>query len=113
MSEKMKNLLGDILFLLIGVGMYIYANTSNFPIRSRGDVGSAYVPKLVCLLMIILSLIKIVMILANPRMSTKKEKSENVNYTKGFLVILVLAVYCFAFKKIGFPLLTPSCCFWK
>lgn len=107
MSEKLKNLLGDILFLTIGIGMYLYASTSNFPIRSRGDVGSAYVPKLVCLLIIVLSLIKIIMILANSRMSTKKEKADNVNYVKGALVILVLAVYCFAFKTVGFPLLTP------
>ena len=107
MSEKLKNLLGDILFLVVGIVMYIYANTADYPIRSRGDVGSAFVPKLVCLIMIVLSVIKIIMILTNPRISTQKEKNPNVNFRKGFLVILVLAVYCIAFRSVGFPILTP------
>ena len=107
MSEKMKNLLGDVLFLVIGVGMYIYASVVDYPIRSQGDVGSVFVPKLVCLLMIILSVLKIVLILINPRMSAKKETADNVNYVKGALVILVLAVYCIAFNKIGFLIMTP------
>lgn len=107
MSEKLKCLLGDILFLVIGTGMYVYASAANYPVRTRGDVGSAFVPKLICLLIIVLSLIKIVMILANPRMSTQREKSENVSYGKGFAVIGVLAVYCAAFSRIGFLILTP------
>lgn len=107
MSEKRKGLLGQLLFLAIGVGMYAYTVVSDFQIRSANDIGSGGVPKIICGIIIALSLIKIVMLVLDKSVSDKAVKNENIHYSKGIAVIGVLAIYCFAIKAIGFPILNP------
>jgi len=107
MSNKFKKILAQILFLIIGAVMYVYANISDFPIRSKGDVGSAYVPKLVCILIICLSIIKIIMILRDKTIANTKGNYEDTNFKKGLAVIGILAAYCVLLKIVGFPVLTP------
>ena len=113
MSEKAKALLGQVLFLAIGVGMYAYTVASDFQIRSKNDIGSGGVPKIICGLIIVLSVIKIIMILRDKNISSEPVVNGNLNVRKGMLVIGILAVYCFAMKSIGFFILNPLMLFFE
>lgn len=107
MSEKQKAILGQLIFLEIGIGMYAYTIFSNFQIRSKNDIGSGGVPKIVCAIIILLTIIKLIIILTDKTISTEKKTNDNVNLPKGFAVMAVLGLYCFLIKPIGFPILTP------
>ncbi len=107
MSNTAKQICGQLIFLLIGVGMYIYADISDFPILSANDIGSGSVPKIVCGLIVALALLKIFTILRSARKTEERSADAEKNWRKGLLVIAVLAAYCFTIKSVGFPVANP------
>ena len=104
MNDRQKNFIGQFTFLLIGVGFYVYTDFSNFEILSRNDIGSGGVPKIICILIIALSALKILLTLSNNTTRDNSIVRTNINYLKGTAIIGVLMLYCLTIKKIGFPI---------
>lgn len=107
MSEKKRALIAQLVFLVIGVGMFIYADTSNFRIIYKNDIGSGGVPKIVSGAIALLSVIKIVLILVDKKMSDRTSENSDLDLKKGLACVALLGAYVFSLKKIGFPIATP------
>ena len=100
MTNKQRNLLTYVLFLIFGVFMFIQSQGVKHKIAS--DVGSGYVPAFIAGCLIVVSVSKLIITL------TRKDPADNVvkksdSSTKGGIVtILIMLAYMLAFEPVGF-----------
>ena len=100
MTNKQRNLLTSVLFLIFGVFMFIQSQGVKHKIAS--DVGSGYVPAFIAGCHIVVSVSKLIITL------TRKDPADNVvkksdSSTKGGIVtILIMLAYMLAFEPVGF-----------
>ena len=100
MTNKQRNLLTSVLFLIFGVFMFIQSQGVKHKIAS--DVGSGYVPAFIAGCLIVVSVSKLIITL------TRKDPADNVvkksdSSTKGGIVtILIMLAYMLAFEPVGF-----------
>ena len=100
MTNKQRNLLTSVLFLVFGVFMFIQSQSVKHKIAS--DVGSGYVPAFIAGCLIVVSVSKLIITL------TRKDPADNVvkksdSSTKGGIVtILIMLAYMLVFEPVGF-----------
>ena len=100
MTNKQRNLLTSVLFLIFGVFMFIQSQSVKHKIAS--DVGSGYVPAFIAGCLIVVSVSKLIITL------TRKDPADNVvkksdSSTKGGIVtILIMLAYMLVFEPVGF-----------
>lgn len=104
MTEKIKNLICSVSFLLIGV--FIYVEASQIKVIMAKDLGSGFFPKVVGVAMILMALLELVLTLVeNRKDSTETAKPDNTadEDKKGmFLTILCMIGYAVLFEPLGF-----------
>ncbi len=97
--NKKKELAVGVVFLMLGLGMF-FMSFAMQPVIAN-DIGPGFLPKIVGIGFIVLSVIKLIM-----TFSLSSEKSvpsgERPAYGKGFLTVLVFTLYVLTFKSVGF-----------
>ena len=104
MSEKNRDLIS--IFFIVLFSIILYINTLTIPIRIQGELGSAFMPRLVLAGIIIMSLIKLIFVLTNKKDNYKKKVYSSEPLTKGLLTILMLFIYMLLLENLGFILST-------
>lgn len=96
-----KDFIAGIVFIIISVVMFL--DTYTFPITPVQGAGPAFWPRLLSILLVILSVILII----NSFKSQEKnvDKPKKANY-KPYLGILLSVLYFLLFRKVGFVVMT-------
>ena len=102
MTEKNKNIIISILFIILGG--FVYMESLGIKHMMRNDVGSAFFPKIVAVITIVIAGVRLAF-------SLKEGKSESKSNTKsdltgGWITILLLSVYVLIFAPVGFIIST-------
>lgn len=97
MSDKKKNILISILFIIFGA--FVYVQSLEIDTVMQNDVGSAFFPKVVAVAIIGIGMLKLVL---SFKENDDKPKEESKSVAGGWLTILLLGVYVMIFNRIGF-----------
>ena len=97
MSEKKKNLVTSIVFLLFGA--FVYVQSLGIKHMMKNDVGSAFFPKVVAVAITGVSVIRLIMTLREPAGERKKSNSD---LKGGWLTIVLIAAYVMVFQPVGY-----------
>lgn len=95
MSSKKADFIASIIMLFIGI--YVLIEVSNFRKISSLDIGPAFFPKILGILLIIFALLI-------SFKAIKKNNNEKINFVNKNLIIVLLSIilYCVLFNVIGF-----------
>lgn len=98
MTKKVKEILISVVFMLIGI--FIYLQAMNIEPLMKNELGSGYFPKVVAGTMIVLSIL-------NLFLNLKKTHIEDENNTKsdlfgGLSTIALIGIYSLLYQKVGF-----------
>ena len=100
MTNKQRNLLTSVLFLIFGVFMFIQSQGVKHKIAS--DVGSGYVPAFIAGCLIVVSAAKLIITLTRHDPDADKKQKSDSSTVGGVVTILIILVYMLAFEKVGF-----------
>ncbi|AOT69829.1 tripartite tricarboxylate transporter TctB family protein [Geosporobacter ferrireducens] len=100
MSEKQKDIVSSMIFLILGVSVYLYSGTIKTIIKA--DVGPAFAPKIVTMGIIILAVIKLGLSIKKNTPEYTKKTTKNENTLNGLLTIVALGLYVALFDVLGF-----------
>ena len=101
--SKRTELLTAFVFAIIGV--YMVFSSQSMTAKIANDIGPGFVPKLVGIGFILLSISKVLFTLNAKAKTVKKSKPENrVMLIKGLATIALFSVYVVTFKYLGFIL---------
>ncbi|SNS70703.1 Tripartite tricarboxylate transporter TctB family protein [Anaerovirgula multivorans] len=100
MSEKQKDILSSMIFLIIGVAVFAYSATIQTVIKA--DVGPAFAPKIVTMGIIILAVVKLGLSIKKNTPEYTKKSTKNENTLNGLLTIVALGLYVALFNVLGF-----------
>lgn len=103
MNTRTRDLLCGAVFFLLGIFMYL--ETRGIPTIIENEVGSAFVPKRVAVVMICLAGLLIAVTFF--RKGTAEVKTAG-DLKGGASTIIALAAYVFLFDKLGFIIATTS-----
>lgn len=102
MNAKVRDISCGVMFLLIGV--FMYWGIRNVPNIIENEVGSAFVPRLVSVVLMCLAGLLIVLSIS------KNERPEDAQHTGdvkgGILTIVALGAYVLLFNRLGFIVAT-------
>ena len=102
MKEKTRDIISALILLAVSaVGLYLSRDIPE-PFREY-DLGAAFLPQLVLILIGALSLLKIVVALIENK-PDRVEKTDLSHSVKGFSTIVLVGLYCFCFQPVGFLL---------
>lgn len=98
MTKKVKEILISVVFMLVGI--FIYLQAMNIEPLMKNELGSGYFPKVVTGTMIVLSIL-------NLFLNLKKTHIEDKNNTKsdlfgGLSTIALIGIYSLLYQKVGF-----------
>ena len=104
MTEKTKNLICSVGFLLIGA--FIYVQASEIKVVMAKDLGSGFFPKVVGVAMILMALLELVLTLVaakkDPAEAEKTEDTADDDKKGMLLTILCMVGYAALFEPLGF-----------
>ena len=103
MTDKKRDLLCSIIFLIFGIFMFVQSAAIK-PLMGSKDVGSGFVPKIVAGVIIAIAAFKLITTLMNKKPEKKIE--DNGDKMGGLLTIALLLIYSVLFDKLGFILST-------
>lgn len=97
MVSKVNEQVTSLLFLFLGVGMVVLSGSLQPVIEN--DVGSGFLPKVVGIGFIVLSLLKLAL-----SFNLKQKQKQHIAYDmkKGLLTIFIFTVYVVTIKYLGF-----------
>lgn len=101
MSDKKKNLLLSVLFLALGA--FIFAESLGIKHMMKNDVGSAFFPKVIAVMILAVAAIRLVMALREKDTEAKRSGSDMKG---GWMTIALIAVYVLVFEPVGFLIST-------
>ena len=104
MSEKKKNILTSVVFLLFGG--FVYAQSLGIRHMMKNDVGSAFFPKVVAVAMILFAVIRLLQTLRMHETDGKKESESDAK--GGWLTVALIIGYVAIFNPVGFILSTMA-----
>lgn len=98
MTQKKRDLAIGILFLAFSAGLFLEAGQYTSVIQ--GDMGSLFMPRLIAVLIAVLSVVKIVGALRTPEKA--REEADKSDKLGGGLTAALIVGYALAFKPLGF-----------
>lgn len=101
MTDKKKNILTSILFLAFGA--FVFFESLGIKHVMKNDVGSAFFPKVISVVMITVALVRLVMAL---REKEEAAKATDSDMKGGWETILLMCAYVLAFQPVGFIIST-------
>jgi len=100
MTNKQRNLLTSVLFLVFGI--FFLFQSLQIPHKIESDVGSGYVPAFICICIIIVAAAKLLITLTRQD-PYADVKDKGMGSTKGGVVtILIILAYVLLFEPLGF-----------
>lgn len=104
MSKQIREYLGSAMFLIFGVALMLGSRSITTFIEN--DVGPAFMPKLVGISIVVLSLIKLIINIKD-KTDTKEDSKSKEGIEKGGIYTLVLVfAYFLVLNKLGFIIST-------
>ncbi|MZQ99694.1 MAG: tripartite tricarboxylate transporter TctB family protein [Acidaminobacter sp.] len=100
MSEKRRDIIGSIIFIIFGIFLFAVSFTVKTIIEN--DVGPAFMPKIVAVAIVIVSVSKLIIALKNNSASYTTEKKSKDDKMGSLLTILNLGAYVVLFEPLGF-----------
>ena len=100
MTNKMRDIICSVIFLIFGAGMFYLSTGVRKMIAT--DVGSGYVPKFIAVCIMITAGAKLLFALMDKSASAKKKETSNQDLVGGIGTVALMAFYVFAFDKFGF-----------
>lgn len=97
MTDRKRNLIVSFVFLAFGV--FLLVESMGIKHMMKNDVGSGFFPKVIAVLIIGVSLIRLVMTMLEP---VGEKKKSNSDMAGGWLSILLIGAYVVAFQPVGF-----------
>jgi|GEM_PF-1970263 len=101
MISRASEQVASLLFMLLGVGMVILSGELQPVIEN--DVGSGFLPKIVGIGFIVLSLLKLVL---SFKLERQQKAKTAYNIKKGLLTIFIFGMYVMTIKYLGFVIAT-------
>lgn len=102
MTDRVKNIICSVVFLLFGSAMYVEAIKIK-PLMAR-DLGSGFMPKLIAIAIIVAAGATLVMALKHKQ--SVNTKSNDMDMKGGFLTIACIAAYVVLYDTLGFLIST-------
>lgn len=102
MKEKTRDIISALVLIAISIcGFYLSRDIAE-PFREY-DIGAAFLPRLVLGLIVTLSVLKIIISVIENKTAVLEAKDKS-QFFKGFSTIILVGIYCFCYKPIGFLL---------
>lgn len=100
MTNKQRDILGSILFLILGAGMFYLS----FGIKHRipSDVGSAYVPRFIAICIMVVAGAKLILSLMDKSASSKKKDGIEFDKLGGIGTVVLMFAYMLTLELLGF-----------
>lgn len=97
MTDKKRNLIVSFLFMAFGI--FLFIESMGIKHMMKNDVGSGFFPKIIAVVIIVVSVIRLVMTLLEVEGEKKKSDSDMVG---GWSSIVLIGAYVIAFRPVGF-----------
>ena len=102
MKEKTRDIISAL--ALIAVSLFGFYLSKDIPEPFREyDIGAAFLPRLVLGLIAALAVLKIIVSLIENKTAVLEPKDKS-QFFKGFSTIILVGIYCFCYKPVGFLL---------
>ena len=102
-SKRNKNCITSVVLMLASIGGYLYCRANTLP--NEGEIGSMYTPKLLCVCLLVLSIMKFYYALKDD--STPREiVIDKAKMKTGIGTIVLIGLYCYLFRTLGFVIVT-------
>ena len=102
MTNKKRNLITSVIFLVIGAFMLVQSLA--VPHKIPSDVGSGYVPAFISICLLVVSGAKLILTLLDKDPADEVVKKSNWSMKGGVVTIAIILVYMLAFEPVGFIL---------
>lgn len=109
MNKKVRDISCSLLFLITGV--FIFIQSLEIKAMMGKDIGSAFMPKVIAIALIGISVLKLILTLLD--MSKPQEKKEDIDNMGGLLTIAALLFYVLTFEFLGFIISTAAYLFFQ
>ncbi len=101
MTDKKKSIIVSVMFLAYGIFMFVISQSLK-PMM-QNDVGSGFFPKVISVVFIAMSLIRLIFAIREKEGEAPKADSDMKG---GWETILLIGAYCMAFQPVGFIIST-------
>lgn len=98
MTKKVKEILISVVFMLVGI--FIYLQAMNIEPLMKNELGSGYFPKVVAGTMIVLSILNLFLNLKNTHI--EDENNTKSDLFGGLSTIALIGIYSLLYQKVGF-----------
>lgn len=102
-SKRIKNSSTSIVLMLLSILGYFYCRANTLP--NEGKIGSMYMPKLLFICLLLLSILKFINSLKDDPTPVKINAGKKKMLT-GIGTIILIGLYCVLFKMLGFVIVT-------
>ena len=100
MTNKIRDMICSVIMLVFGAGMLILAR--DIPHKIQSDVGSAYVPTVIAICIIVVAVAKLVLSMTKKDPFANKKIVIDQDWAGGIGTIVLMFVYMFIFEPVGF-----------
>lgn len=100
MNNKTKDYICSLLFLFTGI--FVFVNSINIVPLMGKDLGSGFMPKVIGVSLVVISLIKLVLVFYNSKNYKEETKKEDIDSKGGLLTIGISLFYVVTFELLGF-----------
>ena len=102
MSNKQRNLLTSVIFLIFGAFMLMQSLA--VPHKIPSDVGSGYVPAFIAICLLVVAGAKLIITLMNRDPADNAAKKSEWSTKGGIVTMVIMLAYMVAFEPVGFIL---------
>lgn len=100
MNNKTRDYICSLLFLFSGI--FIFINSIDIVPLMGKDLGSGFMPKVIGVSLVVISLIKLVLVFYNSKNYKEETKKEDIDSKGGLLTIGISLFYIITFNFLGF-----------
>lgn len=102
MTNKKRNLITSVIFLVFGAFMLVQSLA--VPHKIPSDVGSGYVPAFISICLLVVAGAKLILTLLDKDPADEVVKKSDWSMKGGIVTIAIILVYMLAFEPVGFIL---------
>lgn len=102
-SKRIKNCSTAVVLILLSIAGYLYCKANT--LAYEGEIGSMYMPKLLFVCLLVLSVLKLIYSLKDDP-TPIEVKIDKKKMLIGMGTIILVGLYCVLFKTLGFVIVT-------
>lgn len=107
MSHKKKDIFVSVIFIALGVFMYI--QSMNFKPLMNNDIGSGFFPKIVAIVIMTIATANLLLAFKNKSEDDAKEaKSKDSDLFGGWVTVALIGIYVLVYNSVGFLISTAA-----